>query len=149
MSDDQIRGIIDDLERGYDGDAWHGPPLRKVLEGVTAEMAAARPVPPGHSIREIVAHLAGWNDVVIRRIEELRPIESPDDGDFPPASDTGPDAWDAALARLDASHKRLLRTVSTLDPRGSGRRSPARSIPSITCSAASHSTWLITPARLR
>ena len=70
MSDHEIAGIIDDLKRGYDGDAWHGPSLRKVLAGVTAEAASARPISGGHSIWEIVAHLAAWDDVVSRRIAE-------------------------------------------------------------------------------
>ena len=58
MRDHELAGIIDDLERGFNGDAWHGPPLCKVLDGVTADRASARPIPGGHSIWEIVAHLS-------------------------------------------------------------------------------------------
>lgn len=116
MSTHEIDSIIDDLVRGYDGDAWHGPPLRKVLEGVRAEGASAHPVSGGHSIREMVAHLAAWEDVVVRRIEERRAIDSPEAGDFPPIDNTGPVAWELALTELDAGHAELLRTVSGLDP---------------------------------
>ena len=89
MPDQELAGIIDDLERGYDGDAWHGPPLRKVLDGVTAEAASARPIPGGHSIWEIVVHLSAWDDVVARRIEEGRAVEEPDGGNFPAAAGAG------------------------------------------------------------
>ncbi|WZO97979.1 DinB family protein [Isosphaeraceae bacterium EP7] len=106
---------VDDLARGYDGDAWHGPPLRKVLEGVTAEIASARPIPGGHSIRQIVVHLYSWDDVVVRRIEENCVIEAPDGGNFPPPEGTGPDAWQDDLSRLDLWHARLLKTVLHLD----------------------------------
>jgi uncharacterized damage-inducible protein DinB len=116
MSDREMAGIIDDLERGYDGDAWHGPPLRKVLEGVSAQMVSVRPIPGGHSIWEIVLHLAAWDDVVARRIEEGLAIESPDEGDFPPVVDMGTRAWQGALDLLDARHHRLIQIVSGLDP---------------------------------
>jgi hypothetical protein len=54
MKNREIAGLIDDLERGYDGDPWHGPPLRKVLGRVTHEVASARQAPDGHTISEIV-----------------------------------------------------------------------------------------------
>jgi hypothetical protein len=116
MPDLELAGILDDLERGYDGDAWHGPPLRAVLDGVTAEVAGARPIPGGHSIWEIVVHLAAWDDVVARRIEEGRPVEAPDGGNFPPVEAAGPAAWAAALMELAGRHERLVRLVSALDP---------------------------------
>jgi uncharacterized damage-inducible protein DinB len=115
MSDHEIDGIIDDLKRGYDGDAWHGPPLRKVLEGVTAEIASARPIANGHIIWEIVAHLAAWDEVVAGRISDRRAIEVPDRGDFPPVTETDPEAWTEALREMDRQHSRLIATVSGLD----------------------------------
>src|SRR5258707_15816997 len=115
MSDNELTGLIDDLERGYDGDAWHGPSLRKVLAGLTAEMASARPVPTGHTIWEIVAHLAAWDGVVADRIVERRAIEWPANGDFPPVTESDPEAWAEALRELDRQHERLVEVVSKLD----------------------------------
>ena len=115
MPDQELAGLIDDLERGYDGDAWHGPPLRKVLDGVTAEAASARPIPGGHSIWEIVVHLSSWDDVIARRIEEGRAVEEPDGGNFPAVAGAGPEAWDRALSELARQHERLVRIVSGLD----------------------------------
>jgi uncharacterized damage-inducible protein DinB len=115
MPDHELASLIDDLKRGYAGDAWHGPPLRKILDGVTAEVASARPIPGGHSIWELVVHLSSWEDVVVRRIEECRAIEAPDGGDFPPVGDPGPEAWEVAVAQLDSKHEQLLQTISQLD----------------------------------
>jgi uncharacterized damage-inducible protein DinB len=115
VCDIDLAGILDDLNRGYDGDAWHGPPLRKVLDGVTAEAAASWPVPGGHSIWEIVVHLSSWDDVITRRIEERRAIAAPDGGDFPPVIGSDGDAWAAALRELDSQHARLVGAVSKLD----------------------------------
>jgi uncharacterized damage-inducible protein DinB len=115
MSDNEPAGLIDDLERGFDGDAWHGPSLRKVLAGLTAETASIRPIPNGHTIWEIVAHLAAWDEVVSSRIAERRSIEAPASGDFPPVASTGTAAWSEALSELRRQHTRLIETVSRLD----------------------------------
>jgi uncharacterized damage-inducible protein DinB len=115
MSNNEPAGMIDDLERGYDGDAWHGPSLRKVLADVTALTASARPIPNGHTIWEIVAHLTAWDDVVSSRIAERRSIEVPGSDDFPAVTTTGAVAWSDALSKLGRQHTRLIETVSKLD----------------------------------
>jgi hypothetical protein len=60
--------IEDELRRAYDGDCWHGPPLREVLKGVSAETAQALHPQLAHSIWALVNHLAAWVEVVARRI---------------------------------------------------------------------------------
>ena len=56
----EMESIIDELRRIHDGDAWHGPALREVLEGVAAEQAAARPSSNAHSICiHVVPHFGG------------------------------------------------------------------------------------------
>lgn len=49
----EVRRIQDQLQRAYEGAAWHGPALQEVLNGVSASAAAARPLPHAHSIWEI------------------------------------------------------------------------------------------------
>jgi hypothetical protein len=38
----ELARIDDELRRACGGDCWHGPPLREVLKGVTAERAVAK-----------------------------------------------------------------------------------------------------------
>ena len=68
----ELARIDDELRRAYDGDAWHGPPLREVLKGVTAAKAAAKHPQLAHSAWVLVNHLAADIDVVARRITEWR-----------------------------------------------------------------------------
>lgn len=112
----EVELILDELRRAYRGDAWHGPSLRTVLAGTTAEVASVRPVPDGHTIWEIVVHLSAWDDVVARRIAEGHAIERPDGSNFPPVTETSPDAWAGALQELDHQHQKLGETVARLDP---------------------------------
>ena len=61
--------LADQLRRAFEGEAWHGPSVREVLEGVTASQAAARPAGGGHSIWELVLHIRNW---VIAPVNTLR-----------------------------------------------------------------------------
>ena len=112
----ELGRIDDELRRAYDGDCWHGPPLRTVLDGVTARTAAARHPELAHSIWGLVNHVAAWVEVVALRIAEWRAIETPDAGDFPPVTDAGDATWAAALEDLDRCHGELLRVVGGLAP---------------------------------
>jgi hypothetical protein len=112
---DELARIDDELRRAYDGDCWHGPPLREILRGVTAATASARHPPLVHSIWALVKHVSVWVEVITLRMVEWRAIESPDAGDFLPVTDTGDDAWAGTLAELDRRHDDLLRAVGVLE----------------------------------
>jgi uncharacterized damage-inducible protein DinB len=54
----EIQRLADQLNRAYYRESWHGPTVTEILEGVTHEQAAARPMEQVHSIWEIVLHMA-------------------------------------------------------------------------------------------
>jgi uncharacterized damage-inducible protein DinB len=109
----EIDRIIDELNREYAGDPWHGWPLTQILDGVTAPQAAARPLAAAHSIFEIVLHMIGWKDEVRRRLSGA-PAGEPAEGDWPAVTDASPAGWRAAIERLDATHQALLNAVREL-----------------------------------
>ncbi len=111
----ELARIDDELRRAYDGDCWHGPPLREVLKGVTAATAAAKHPDITHSAWVLVNHLAAWAEVVAQRITEWRAIGEPEAGNFPPATDTREAAWKAALANLGRQHQKMLDVFAGLD----------------------------------
>ncbi len=100
----EVARIADQLRRAFRGKAWHGPALRELLADVSAERAAARPIPNAHTIWEIVLHLAAWDDAVLRRLEGRR-TDVPDEGDWPPVREVGEAAWGRALDLLDQRHE--------------------------------------------
>jgi DinB superfamily len=57
---DECQRIADQLFRAFNGDAWHGPSLREILDGIEAEQAAAHPLPSAHSIWELMLHIDLW-----------------------------------------------------------------------------------------
>ena len=108
----EVERILDQLKRAYEGEAWHGPSIQQVLEGITAAQARARPLRNTHSIWELVHHIAVWEDVGRRRLEgdpaEV-PISSP--ADWPPAADTSETAWEQAKAALARGHQALVEAI--------------------------------------
>ncbi len=111
----EIERIHDQLRRAFHGEAWHGPSLREALDGVTAEQAAARPVPGAHTVGEIVLHLAAWLGVMPRRLAGEAARE-PEEGDWPSAEGLGEAEWRALLGKLEERHAALLDAVSRVDP---------------------------------
>jgi hypothetical protein len=121
--------IDDELHRAYDGNCWHGPPLREVLQGVPAEIAIRKFPPLTHSIWELVNHLAAWVEVAVLRITERRPVAAPAAGDFPPVTDPSPAAWAASLAELERQQRRLREVVAALDPARLDETVPGKDYP--------------------
>jgi uncharacterized damage-inducible protein DinB len=111
----EIDRMLDQLKRAFEGNAWHGPSVREVLAGVTAEQAHTRVVPNAHTIWELMRHIAVWEDVGRRRLEGDRAqieISSPED--WPPPEDTSEAAWESAKVALERGHQTLVETVKRL-----------------------------------
>ncbi len=109
----EVERIVDQLRRAYEGEAWHGPPLKQILAGITAEQAARRPVANAHSIWELVLHIAVWESVVSRRLAGEIVQPSPEQ-DWPPVRDTSEAAWKKALAELERGHMQLRQSIAAL-----------------------------------
>lgn len=107
--------LADELRRGFDGDPWHGWSMTRILAGLDAAGAAARPLPAAHSIWEIVLHVTAWTGEVTRRLGGAPPAQ-PAEGDWPEVGATTPERWQAALAALAEAHRRLEGAVRALSP---------------------------------
>jgi uncharacterized damage-inducible protein DinB len=109
------RNLSQQIDRTVTGPMWHGPALLEVLEGVTAERAAARPVAGAHSIWEVVLHAAVWAEIARARLKGERLGDPTPEEDWPPVSATGADDWAGAVERLKASYRDLAADVTLLD----------------------------------
>jgi len=106
----EIDRIVDQLERGFDGDAWHGDPLMKILDGVTAAQAVAHPVPGAHSIWEIVNHIRAWRPAVEARLAgQVRELDGA--ADWPHVTDNSESSWQECLSDLRHRHESFIKAV--------------------------------------
>jgi uncharacterized damage-inducible protein DinB len=121
----EIDRIADQLERGFAGDAWHGDPLMKILEGVTAKQAAAHPISSAHSIWELVNHIRAWRPAAQARLTGKVTELSPDQ-DWPPVTDTSDSAWRNCLSDLQHRHAEFMKEVRSFPEANLEERAPNR-----------------------
>lgn len=106
--------FADQLERCFQGGAWHGPGLCEVLAGVDADTASRHGIAGAHSIWELALHIAAWLDIAACRAHGEAPkIDA--ERDWPPARGTSEAAWREVQATLEAAHQRLHAIVLALD----------------------------------
>jgi uncharacterized damage-inducible protein DinB len=108
MTIDEVR---DELQRAYEGQAWHGAPLRDLLGGLSQSQVTARPVEGAHTLGELVAHIATWTNVVRRRFEGERVEVTPEE-DWPGTEGV---AWADLLDGLDRAHAALMHALDAVD----------------------------------
>ena len=104
----EVRRLVDQLERAYRGEAWHGPALREVLKGVTARQAFRRPLPRAHNIAELVLHITAWTQAPAEALvgQPMPPVIPELDWPVPAASTAR--TWRLALDSLDRAHRLLI-----------------------------------------
>jgi len=108
--------LANHIKRTVTGPMWHGNALAELLEGVTPDQAAARPVPGAHSIWEIVRHVTAWAEIVRARTHGQRIADPRPEEDWPPVGGTSAAEWSAAVERLREAHRELAHDVRHLDP---------------------------------
>ena len=102
--------LLDQLNRAFGGEAWHGPALRNLLDGVTETQAKAKPIRDGHSILELVVHIGTWIDVVARRVGGTV-VDSNSVDDWADVTKT---TWPRAVQELERAESRLCDAVARL-----------------------------------
>ena len=110
----EVERIVDQFRRAFDGDAWHGPALLPILNGISAVQASAHPIPTAHSIWELVLHITAWERACKRRLEGDR-AQLSDQEDWPAVSETTEEAWQKTKQDLIENHRKLLTVIGSLD----------------------------------
>jgi uncharacterized damage-inducible protein DinB len=117
--------IVDQLRRAFDGDAWHGPALMEILDGIDAKTAASHPVSAAHSIWELVLHVGAWEQVVTRRIQG-EPLTLTDEENFGHVGKVNEENWKQAIQALQKNHSDLIKAVSSLPESRLNERVPGK-----------------------
>ena len=106
----ELSRLEEQLGRALEGEAWHGPSVLEALEGVSAEQAAAHPIPGAHSIWELVLHLCGAYGLVLRRLggdgRQLTELE-----DWPSVPEPSAENWSGSIRVLKQLNEDLRQAV--------------------------------------
>jgi DinB superfamily len=116
----ELRSMIALIDEAFDKRAWHGPPLRRAIAGVTPKQAAWRPRPGRHNILELTLHAAYWKHEVGRRLRGGARQPFPIKGrNWFAAADA---SWPRAVRLLLDEHAALRAVVAALRPAALARR---------------------------
>jgi uncharacterized damage-inducible protein DinB len=108
----ETQRIRDLFERAVGGDPWHGPSLKVLLAGISAEDAARRPIPGAHTVRELLAHASAWQDIVRRRLSgEVLPKVKAEES-WPPSGMLSAAVWADEVAAFESGAQRLAEAIS-------------------------------------
>jgi len=106
-----VERIVDQMERTHIGNPWTDTPFSRLLEGVTHDIAAAKPIEDAHSIWEIVLHLMTAQELIADLVRgESRPFEPGDE--WPPVDDDSAAAWAETVDRFFAGEAEVRDVVS-------------------------------------
>ena len=114
LSASEVERIRDQFRRAFEGEAWHGPSVLALLDGITAQQAAAHPIPGAHSIWELTQHIAAWERACKRRLEG-DPARLTDEEDWEPLNDTSDAAWEKTKQQLVDNHRELMEAIARVD----------------------------------
>jgi uncharacterized damage-inducible protein DinB len=110
----EIERLEEQLRLSFEGPAWHGPSVLEALEGVSADAAFQHPVGNAHSIWELVLHLTGTYQLVLRRLEaDDRQLTG--DEDWPQVPDPTAANWQDSIRTLRELHARTRRAILRFD----------------------------------
>ena len=112
----ELERLEQQLQKAFEGGAWHGPSVLEALAGVTPEAAFAHPIPGAHSIWELVLHLGAGHRLVLRRLQgEGSPLTPAEDWPAVPAPTAA--NWQEAIGSLQRLNRQLREAVLRFDPR--------------------------------
>ena len=106
----EVQRIASLLKRSFEKNAWYGPSVKEVLEGITPEQACHRAANT-HSIIELVAHMTSWREFVLSRINGPFDFTVTEENNFPKIDD-----WNAALSNLEKSQHALITALESFTP---------------------------------
>jgi uncharacterized damage-inducible protein DinB len=106
----ETQRLASQLRRSYEGQAWHGPSLRELLEGVTSEQAAAKPISGAHSIWELVLHVIAWEREALAVTEGKKYEVLAGEKDWPRVQES----WEATCDDLGAATKALVTVIRAM-----------------------------------
>ncbi len=108
--------LVNELEKAFNGDAWHGNNTLSLLLMANPEKVFTHPIPNAHSIAELVLHLTAWTEEAIERMKG-ESAKDPVRGDWPIPKEMSASEWEQMIKDFKSANQKLIELTSsfTLD----------------------------------
>jgi hypothetical protein len=112
MTSECVR-ISGQLQAAFAGDPWHGPPLRDLVQDVSADQALRRPLPSAHSIWELVVHIDLYVNAAFEALQQGIPMPKwfGTEADWPEITHRTADNWKRVRDLLFQNAERLANAI--------------------------------------
>ena len=108
----EVERLADQLRRSFEGGAWHGDSLVEILTDIDAAKAEAKPASGGHSIWELVLHIAAWAQAALEVVSGESEKLSADD--WPALAEAGESAWAQSQKELMSVGRQLQEAILSM-----------------------------------
>ena len=126
MASTEVSRIAKLSRHTLDGQPWYGTALCKLLAGVTAEKAAAHPIPGAHSIWQEVLHAITWRKVTIRLLNGEKEPDVTEEENWPQPSGDSAAAWQQTLDELAGTQEPLEAALAALTDERLSEKAPEK-----------------------
>jgi uncharacterized damage-inducible protein DinB len=126
MATTEVSRIAKLSRHTLDGQPWYGTALCKLLAGVTAEKAAAHPIPGAHSIWQEVLHAITWRKVTIGLLNGNKEPDVTEDENWPQPSENSAAAWQQTLDELAGTQEPLEAALAALTDERLSEKAPEK-----------------------
>ncbi len=107
--------IVDQVQRSFQGEAWHGPSFLEAIADVDADAANTHVRGAAHTIAEIVLHISATVDVLLGRIAGTVGIVD-EQGFWPSVRPFDASSWRDVIADLGRRHDELIAAIRGFEP---------------------------------
>ncbi len=108
------------LEKTFEKQPWYGNSIMGTLKDVQPAQAIQK-MGQGHSIIELVLHMASWRTFAAHRLQGDNTFEVDESLNFPK-----PGTWEQALAKLQQSQKELIEAAKQFPEERLGELVPSK-----------------------
>jgi uncharacterized damage-inducible protein DinB len=103
--------LVDELQKAFNGNAWHGNSTLRLLRSVDPKKAFMHHIPNAHSIAELVLHLTAWTEEVIDRVNG-ESAKEPLRGDWPAPTIQSIEEWELIISDFEKANIKLIALVN-------------------------------------
>lgn len=96
----QKKILLRQLDRVFNGPAWHGPSVSETLKEIT-ERNALNKVGDSHTTVQLIAHMAAWRNFVIEKLAGNDAYDVSEDVNFP----SKPNLQESIIALMQSQEK--------------------------------------------
>lgn len=98
--------ILRQLQRAFEGPAWHGPSITEILDRVSPDNVN-NSFENSHTIIQLIAHMTVWRQFVIDRLVGKNPYEVTEEMNFQSPTDL-----ESTKRRLNITQQSLVKAIA-------------------------------------